>query len=520
MSHKILFFIAGATFIGGVGFWYFTYFQIGGGWQDRTAIRLDQASGDSRDRRCDITAYGAVPGPDHDATQAINQAISDCARRGGGTAVVPRGQWFTAAIRLASHVTLHLEDGAELIFDPNIQRYLPVVFTRFQGMELYNFSSLIYGFELEDVAITGPGKLIGNGDERAQWDGKGNFGAARQKLYEMAETGVPVAERVFGDRIPGLRPSFVQCVRCRGVLLDGFTVENGPFWTIHLIYSENVIARRLTIDTWSINTDGIVIDSTKNVLIEDSLFSTGDDAIAIKSGVDADGRRVNIPSENIEIRRIHATKGNGGTSIGSEMSGGVRNVVVRDSLFENTGSGFRMKANAGRGGFFRDILVENVEMNDIQSNALNIDFQYASALKSREKSVTLVDNVVIRDIRGSGVGEAMVNIDGLSSIDLRGLRLESLRFDQVELPVRIERANGVVLRDIDFSGTANTGYVIEESRNISVENGRCQDKGAKSCVRIIGTKTDNIALKGMRWTPGQLPVLFDPGVSQQAVTIE
>ncbi len=509
--------------VGGGLFWYANETVSGREWQAKIRALVYPIALESpkvKDEHCRIEAYGAVSGKENDATTAINQAITDCARQGGGIVVVPQGQWFTGGIRLASHITLQLDAGAELIFDPNIHRYLPVVFTRFQGMELYNYTPLIYGFELENVAITGSGKLVGNGDERAKWDGEGEFGAARAKLYEMAEQGVPVAERVFGEVIPGLRPSFVQCVRCRQVRFEDFTIENGPFWTIHLIYSEDVMVRRIHVNTWSINTDGIVIDSTKNVVIEDSTFATGDDAIAIKSGTDADGRRVNMPSENIEIRRVHVTKGNSGTSLGSEMSGGIRNVVVRDSLFEHTGSGFRMKTNAGRGGFFQNIVVDNIEMKQIESNAINIDFQYHSVLKSKESFDTTVRNVAIKNIHGTGVKEAMINVDGIAHIDLNGLRMEHIHFEAVEYPVRIEYANNLVLKDISFTGTSNTGYVLEESKNITVEDGGCQKQGVKSCVHIIGKHTDNLQLRGMKWLPSQTPVIIEGGAFEKAVSID
>lgn len=472
------------------------------------------------DNRCDIREYGAVKGLATKSTEAINQAISDCAQKGGGTVVIPSGEWFSGAIKLKSHITLSLEEGSSLVFSTDVRDYLPVVFTRFQGMELYNYSSLVYGFELEDIAITGTGKLIGNGEKREDWDNGGDFGRARAKLYGLSEGGIPVEERVFGDRMPGIRPSFMQCVRCKDILLEGFTVENGPFWTIHLVYSENVIARKLHINTWSINTDGIVLDSTKNVLVEESYFATGDDAVAIKSGADADGRRVNIPSENIEIRRIHVARGNGGVSLGSEMSGGIRNVTVRDSVFENTGSGFRMKANAGRGGFFQDILVENIEMNHVENDAINIDFQYHSALKSKTSFPTTVDNVVLRNIWGSDIREAIIDVDGFSSFDMQELRLEDIRFDYVEYPVRIEYADNIILKNITFTGTNNTSYVFENSRNINLEQSGCQDKGQKSCIRLVGEEIENIHIKGMKFQKGRIPLLLEGGAIWEEVTLE
>ena len=505
---------------GSSGFWYFSQTEIGRGWNERGRLVVERNFVDPTNRRCDIREYGASEHQENLSTNALNQALWDCSRKGGGMVVVPAGRWHTGAVKLASNTTLHLEEGAELIFTPDPREYLPTVFTRFQGMELYNYSPLIYGSEVENVAITGPGKLVGNGEERTKWDGGGDFGHARAKLYELAERGAPVSERIFGDQIPGLRPSFVQCVRCKDVLLDGFTVENGPFWTIHFIYSENIAVRHLTVNNWSMNTDGVVIDSSKNVLIEDSLFATGDDAISIKSGVDADGRRVAIPSENIDIRRIHVTKGNGGVALGSEMSGGIKNVTIRDSIFENTGSGFRMKANAGRGGFFENILVDNIEMNHIRNDAINIDFQYHSALKSKEEFSTVVRDVVIKNIHGSDILEAIIDIDGTAEIDWQGMQLENFHFERVALPVRIESARQVTLKDIHFAGTKNTSYVLEESQDIKIEDSQCQTQGDKSCVRVTGKDTKRITLLGMKVTGGRPLVLIEGSASKKEVSTQ
>lgn len=474
------------------------------------------------ERICDIRAYGAREGNTFKSTDAINAAVDDCHAQGGGTVVIPEGQWFSGAIKLKSNINLFLAEGSEIVFSTDVKDYLPVVFTRFQGIEFYNFSSLIYVKDSQNVAITGKGKLTGNGEARTDWDGGGDFGLAREKLFAMSRAGAPPEERIFGDKEPGLRPSFIQFVNCKDVLLDGFTVENGPFWTIHPIYSENFVARNLHINTWSGNTDGIAIDSTKNVVIEDSYLSTGDDAIVIKSGLDEDGWRVGKASENIRIRRVTVTKGNSGVSIGSEMSGGVKDVEILDSTFENTRHGFRIKSTDSRGGFIENIRVENVVMNNIASDVITIDLAYNSALSGDIKNEPSLKNISINNIHGSGIGnssaDSIINIDGLSHSFMEDIYFENIAFTSSSSAVHLKNARNVSMKNTQIETESGPTYKIDRGQNISIEDSSCR-KGADPCFVFEGKKTKNILLKGIDFS-GVLRAIEVLGrVQPQSITI-
>lgn len=499
-----LFFTIVTLAIGGVFFWYFLSSEETIPKSFSQAILSEEMTAPVvqgliippgfPDRLCDIRQYGAKAETGFKSTPAIWAAIDACASQGGGTVIVPKGRWLTGAVTFKSHIHLFLEEGAELEFSTDLQDYLPVVLTRFQGIEFYNYSPLIYGRDLEQVAITGKGKLIGNGERREDWTGPGDFETARQKLFLLSRQGVPVSERVFGDKQSGLRPSFIQFVSTKDVLLDGVTIENGPFWTIHPLYVENFTARNLHIETWSANTDGIALDSTKNATIENCFFSTGDDAISIKSGIDEDGRRVNKPTEHVRINNITVVRGSSGVSIGSEMSGGVRDVEIRDSHFENTRHGFRLKTTESRGGFVEDVLVENVTMDHMSGDALDINLVYSSSLQTDNSFKPLIKNIIMRHIQGTGAENGVVNIDGMANPNMQNIRFENIQFTNSKMAVRINHADQVVLDTIQVEAERSPLYVIEDGQDILAQNMAC-DPALELCFQIGGGKTKNVVLK-------------------------
>ena len=231
---------------------------------------------------------------------AIQTAIDACAKAGGGTVVVSEGTWETKPIDLKSRIHLRIEKGADVIFSRRFDDYLPVVFTRWEGVECYNYSSLIYARDCTDIAVTGAGTLWGNG--QAWWGWKKLQQKAAEELCYAQSRGVPVEERRYGTEEAALRPSFIQTIGCKNVRIEGITVKDGPQWTLHPVYCENVAIQNVRIETKGPNTDGINPDSCKNVLIEGCYMDTGDDCIAINSGMNEDGWRVNRPCENVEIR--------------------------------------------------------------------------------------------------------------------------------------------------------------------------------------------------------------------------
>ena len=252
------------------------------------------------DREFDVTKFGAVGDNITDNTEAFRKALSTCAKAGGGRVMVPRGEFVTGAIHLLSNVNLHVASGATVRFTRDTSKY-PVVLTRFEGVELMNFSPLIYALEQENIAITGEGTLDGNADAEHWWDWKTKTATRRNEsapandrdnLFAMAEKGIPVPQRVFG---PGhyLRPQFIEPYRCKNILIEGVTLLNSPMWQVHPVLSTNVTVHKLSINADGPNTDGCDPECCTDVLIKECLFNTGDDCIAIKSGRNADGRRVN-----------------------------------------------------------------------------------------------------------------------------------------------------------------------------------------------------------------------------------
>ena len=271
-----------------------------------------------------ISDYGAKPDGTTKNTGAFKKAIDACSAAAGGKVLVPKGKWFTGPIHLKSNVNLHFEEGAELHFSDDPDDYLPVVFTRWAGFELMNYSPLIYARDCENIAITGPGKLYGHG--KAWWGWKGRDDKVARIIYEtQVLKNVPPEKRIHGTPESALRPQFFNPVNCKNVLFEGFTVAApGPFWTFDILYCENVIVRGLRLHTvGGPNTDGININSTRNALVEYCHINAGDDCVALKSGINEDGWRVGRPTENVVIRHIKGLRSHGGIVIGSDMSGDV-----------------------------------------------------------------------------------------------------------------------------------------------------------------------------------------------------
>ena len=329
------------------------------------------------DRDFIITQYDARGDGQTDCTEAFRKAIDACNKAGGGRVVVPAGTWLTGAIHLRSNVNLYLEKDALVSFFTNTDDYLPVVYTRFEGTECMNFSPLIYAYKQENIALTGEGTLDGNGDIKNWWRWKWTQKNDVTALCNQAEEGVSVDQRVYGQNHK-LRPNMIQPYLCKNILIDGVTIKNSPMWHIHPVLSENITVRNVTVIGHGPNNDGCDPESCKNVLIENCYFDTGDDCIAIKSGRNADGRRVNVSSENLVVRNCTMKDGHGGVVIGSEISGSARNVFVEDCMMDSPhlDRGLRIKTNSVRGGVVENIFMRNVTMKQVGEAALKINFYY------------------------------------------------------------------------------------------------------------------------------------------------
>lgn len=397
------------------------------------------------DNACVITDYGAVADKKTLNTEAIRAAIEDCANKGGGKVVVPAGKFRTGPIRLMSGINLDLAEGSTLSFSDDRSLYLPPVFSRYQGMEYYNFSPMIYGKDLENIALTGKGELDGNGSEWVEWGSSGNEDFGRDKLIKMSKEGVPVEQRVFGEE-GRLRPSFIQFINSKNILLEGITVKDSPFWTIHPVYCENITIRKIKVDTKSMNSDGIVVDSSRDVLIEDSKIRSGDDAIAIKSGFEYDGWRVGKPSENIIIRNMDISEGHAGVAFGSEMSGDIRSVIFRDSIVRNTDTGINMKSLPGRGGTIENIWLYHITFAPVEIG-LKLNMDYETEVQSNTKHLPIFKNILISRIRMAADKEA-VSIKGLGDKQMEDIDIVNLRSNTSENTIEDAGIIGVSFSDL------------------------------------------------------------------------
>ncbi len=387
-----------------------------------------------------------------DCTDAIRKAIAACAQAGGGRVVVPDGRFLTGPIHLRSNVELHLADNAVLEFTTNATAYLPAVFTRFEGMECYNYSPFIYAFEQENVAVTGKGLLDGQASDENWWQWKGkkqdtpgssNQKSARDRLIAMVEQNTPVSQRRFGAG-DYLRPCFVEMNRCRNVLIEGVRIRRSPMWELHPTLCTNVIVRGVDILSHGPNNDGCDPESCRDVLIEDCVFDTGDDCIAIKSGRNNDGRRVGVPSENLVIRRCTMKDGHGGMVIGSEISGGCHDVFAEKCQMDSPHLErvLRLKSNAARGGVIENIFMRDITVGQVADAVLQIDFMYDEGTKGAYKPIAR--NVVMENISVEKA-PCVLNVVGFPGAEISGVRICDSRFKVVDGKDIVRDAGGVRL---------------------------------------------------------------------------
>ena len=383
---------------------------------------------------------------------SIQEEIDAAAAKGGGLVAVPRGEHFSdGPIRLKSNVELHLEEGATIAFSDDPAKYLPAVPTSWEGVECLNYSPLVYAYGCTNVAITGKGTFAPRMKFWRKWFARdAGHRAATRKLYDWCSFNVPLGERDL-TKLPesNVRPHLIQFNRCKDVRLDGFRIRESPFWTIHLFLCDGVVARGLDVYAHGHNNDGIDIEMTRNVLVENCRFDQGDDAIVIKAGRNQDAWRLATPSENIEVRNCTVVNGHVLLGIGSEMSGGVRNVWMHDCVLENEAFRlFYVKTNERRGGFVENIRMENVKAKKVRYGVMDVETDVLYQWKdfpTREVRVTPIKGLSMRNVE---VEEAnrLVEIRGDRRMPVDGVTLENVRVGKVRKADCVENAVNVSVK--------------------------------------------------------------------------
>ncbi len=443
-----------------------------------------------------ITDFGAIQNDKKTGWKSINEAVKQCSKKGGGRVVIPDGNWITGPIHLKSNVNLHLSDHAVLKFSDIFDDYLPVVFTRYEGFECYNYSPLIYAINCQNIAVTGKGKLDGNGEKWWTWAKKSRD---TQKLYDMVLKNVPPEKRVFGNVKSAMRPSFIQFINCKQILFEDFTISSGPFWTIHPIYSHNIVARGVRVITRGPNNDGFDIESSTDVLIENCFFDTGDDCVVLKSGMNEDGWRVNKPTENIVIRKIYTKAGHGGVVFGSDVSGGIRNVYVHDCFFDGTSIGIRLKTMRGRGGFVENVWVNNIGMKNIIEAPVHLTMFYTSStLQPASKKPSVIRNLNFENIYCEGA-ERPFYIVGLPEKKIENISLKNICVTSARKGAICSDANGVSFEGIYLSVNDSVACYMKDASNISFNNATLAGE-VKRLLDNSGEKSSNLKMKNINLT--------------------
>lgn len=407
------------------------------------------------DRQFSIADYGATAGGTVNNTAAIARAIDACNKSGGGLVIVPAGEWLTGPIHFKSNVNLHLQKDAVLRFTDHPADYLPAVMTSWEGMECYNYSPLLYAFDCENIAITGPGMLRPKMDTWRTWFKRPKAHMdALAKLYHMASTDVPVEQRQMAEGENHMRPHLIHFNRCKNVLLDGFMIRESPFWTVHLYMCDGGIVRGLDISAHGHNNDGVDLEMSRNFLIEDCKFDQGDDAVVIKAGRNRDAWRLNSPCENIVIRNCDILAGHTLLGIGSEMSGGVRNVYMHDCAAPD--SVFRLffaKTNVRRGGFIENIHMENVKAGKMQ-RILEIDtdvmYQWRDLVPTYEERITRIDGLYMSNVTCERA-EAIYDLKGDAKLPAKNIYIKNVHVGEVTKFVKnVRNVENVVEENVTY----------------------------------------------------------------------
>jgi polygalacturonase len=425
-----------------------------------------------------IMDYGARNDGSAPATEAIRSAIQAAQAAGGGTVVVPAGKFITGPIALVSNLVLEIDAGATLRFPAMV---LPFTEGREQGIECLTPVPLIGGRHLENVTITGRGVLT---TDNAEWlklmsrskasgsDPGSAFGAAWERLLQSLERKTPATQAEYLAAAPELRPSFVRVMDSRNVLIEGVHFVGSSMWTIHLLYSDNVVVRDVIIETYpGVHTDGIGVDSSRNIRIANCYIDTGDDGIVLKSGKDADGRRVNRPTENVSITNCTVHHAHGAVPLGSETSGGIRNIVASNITCDGTQEGARIKSRRGRGGVVEDVRFDNWTMRNVGQGIDVTNFYLMEGeVRTSEEPVSgrtpRFRNIAMSHMTIDGARVA-IDIAGLPEMSVAGLRISDV-IASADSGMNASHAAGLELRDVRVDAAHGPAFLVQDSPDLDL----------------------------------------------------
>ncbi|MBN8824548.1 MULTISPECIES: glycoside hydrolase family 28 protein [unclassified Spirosoma] len=496
-----------------------------------------------------ILTQGAKPDGVTLNTKAINAAILACSQKGGGVVMVPAGLWMTGPIELKSNVNLHLKKSATLLFTTDKSQYALVEGT-YEGKKAARNQSPISGMNLQNVAITGQGIIDGNGDvwravhksqlTEPQWKEKVESGGV---LKEDGKTWYPSEQfkrastenksmlltagktpQDFADMKDFLRPNLLVLTGCKNVLLEGVTFQNSPAWCLHPLMCQELTIRNVTTKNpeYAHNGDGMDIESCKNFLIEGCTLDVGDDAICIKSGKDEEGRKRGMPTENGIIRNNTVYNGHGGFVIGSEMSGGARNIFVYNCTFMGTDKGLRFKSVRGRGGVVEHIYAKDIYMKDIAQEAIFFDMYYfvkfATDSERDERPVVNEGTPIFRDMKFENIvcngASKGVFIRGLPEMPIKNIVMEKLVL-QADKGVELIDASGIRLKDVQLiTQSTKPVILVDNSNNLTFDAIRYDPK-ASLLFSINGERSQAIEVRNTDTTKAQTKAEFNKGAQEK-----
>lgn len=436
-------------------------------WEESAKIEKQIKKTSFPQRTFVITDFGAKAGNETELCHdAINHAIIICNQAGGGTVIVPKGVFYTGPITLKSNVNLHLEEGATLKFSTDQKLYFPAVLTRWEGIDCWNAHPLIYAYGETNIAITGKGTIDGQGANENWWKmcGAKQYGwkegdiaqknGGRERLLMYSETLMPVYKRIMKPE-DGMRPQLINFHSCNTILIEDVNLRNSPFWVIHPLFCESMIVRGVNIRSHGPNNDGCDPESSRNVLIENCVFDTGDDCIAIKSGRNADGRKWGIPSENVIVRGCTMKDGHGGVVIGSEISGGYKNLFVENCKMDspNLERVIRIKTSTCRGGIIENVFVRNVTVGRCREAVLKINLQYENRENCDHSFTPTVRNVHLQNVTCEK-SQFGVYIVGLEKNDhVYNVSVDNCHFNNVANGNSIKGAKDISFKGLFINGT-------------------------------------------------------------------